>query len=241
MTYLLTTGLITASKMSPVVLLDLDDTIYPEQEYVLCGFEAVADFLEERESVNAESIFAFLLSDFENGVRGNAFDRLLQAFDLSTTVDRLVTVYREHRPDIEPFPDAKVFLKRSPNPVGILTDGRVVKQRRKIDALDIRHDVEAVYISGAYGAEYWKPSPRLFRRALADFDVPPSEALYAGDNLAKDFIAPNKLGMKSVHVHRDGGEYASAKPPSEMAKPDVRVGDLEDLLAIIPDIQEVPE
>ena len=34
-----------------------------------------------------------------------------------------------------------------------------------------------------------------------------NEMIYIGDNLSKDFITAKKLGMTTIHIHRDEGIY----------------------------------
>ena len=38
-------------------------------------------------------------------------------------------------------------------------------------------------------------------------DVPFEEMCYTGDNIKKDFIAPEKIGMRSLWFNNDNGIY----------------------------------
>ena len=57
------------------------------------------------------------------------------------------------------------------------------------------------------GPEYRKPNEtasRLIQHALA---VPFEKTACIGDNVRKDFIAPQKLGMLSIHFKNENGLY----------------------------------
>jgi putative hydrolase of the HAD superfamily len=63
-----------------------------------------------------------------------------------------------------------------------------------------------------HGRENWKPSPEPFRRIAEALASPAAACAYVGDNPAKDFVAPNRLGWLTVHLQREGGEYRGIAP-----------------------------
>lgn len=83
------------------VVFDLDDTLFPERDYVLSGFRAVGAWVAEVCFVNGFSETAAQL--FAEGCRGRIFDEALIALGLrpdQLLIDSLVTCYRNHSPDI---------------------------------------------------------------------------------------------------------------------------------------------
>ena len=65
--------------MIKYVLFDLDDTLYPEIQYVCSGFRAVAAFLHQnRTAADPEYIFQLLWHTFENGPRNRVFNLVLE-------------------------------------------------------------------------------------------------------------------------------------------------------------------
>ncbi|QLH81204.1 HAD family hydrolase [Halosimplex pelagicum] len=212
------------------VAFDLDDTLYPESEFVLSGFRAVADHLSERCDHGRDEIFNKLESDFHQGVRGNNFDRILEYVNLEADVETLVEIYSTHEPDIELVVDARECLKKlTDRQVAIVTDGDAVKQRNKIRALDLGDVVDKIYISDEFGPEGGKPSTRMFDAFLSETETSPEAATYIADNPAKDFIAPNEIGMRSVWVNRSWGEYMNEEPTTERQTPTHRIEDLRDV------------
>lgn len=60
-----------------------------------------------------------------------------------------------------------------------------------------------------------KPSPALFRRAIAEIGAAPDEILFIGDNLAADILPAKSLGISTAWV----GAYAQPHPAADLAAP----------------------
>jgi putative hydrolase of the HAD superfamily len=215
------------------VVLDLDDTLYPEAEYVRSGFRAVAARAQKTLGVPAREAAAELVALFERGVRGDTFDRWLasRGLDGEATVGDLVAAYRAHAPDIDPFPDAAPLLGRlraDGSAVALLSDGDPAVQGAKLDALGLRDAFDAIVITGELGEDAGKPSPRGYEEVLRRLgDTAPGESVYVSDNPAKDFLGAHRAGMRSIRVRRPGGIYAALEPETPEHAPDAEAADLE--------------
>jgi putative hydrolase of the HAD superfamily len=215
------------------VVLDLDDTLYPEAAYVRSGFRAVAARAQETLGVPAGEAEAELVALFEQGVRGDTFDRWLAARGLGggSVVGDLVATYRAHEPDIDPFPDAAPLvgrLRAGGSAVGLLSDGDPAVQGAKLEALGLRDAFDAIVITGELGPDAGKPSPRGFEEVLRRLgSTPPGDAVYVSDNPAKDFLGARRAGMRSIRVRRAGGIYAALEPETQEHAPDAETDDLE--------------
>ena len=196
---------------------DLDDTLYAEAGYVLSGFRAVDRWLIATHGL--ERFLPTATELFLRGLRGRIFDEALGAIGQKATselVAAMVAVYRDHRPDIQLLPEVEAFLGKVAGNcrMGLLTDGYLGVQQRKVEALGIAGRFQAIVFTDALGREFWKPHTAAFRRIM---EVLPGEAagyVYVGDNPRKDFIAPRQLGWKTVRIRRAGGEHFGydAKP-----------------------------
>lgn len=219
------------------VVLDLDDTLYPEEAYVRSGFRAVAGWAQERSGVPAAEAEHELVELFEAGVRGDTFDRWLEARGLALPVDGLVAAYRDHAPAIAPFPEAGAVLdelRAGGARLGLLSDGDPAIQGAKLDALGLRAVFDAILITGELGPEAWKPSPRGFLELLRRLGgVPPVAAVYVSDNPAKDFLGARRAGLRSLRVRRPGGIYAESEPSTPEHAPDAEVGGLAEVPAAL--------
>ena len=186
------------------VIFDLDDTLYSEKEYVKSGYKAVSHYLgggyEER-----------LWSFFEAGKP--AIDELLKELGLENEKAKVLEVYRSHKPDIHPYHGVVEMieeLKTKGIKVGIITDGRPEGQRNKLDALGL--DVDDVIITDELGGiQFRKPCDIAFRIMTTRWRLNPADIVYVGDNPAKDFQAPQQLGMRSVYFSNQDGLYHDEK------------------------------
>ena len=59
------------------------------------------------------------------------------------------------------------------------------------------------------GVEYRKPNEKAFVIMKDQLHVEYDEMCYVGDNINKDFIAPEKLGMKTFFINNINGIYAA--------------------------------
>ena len=219
--------------MLQAIVFDLDDTLYPERAYVLSGFQAVAAWAEECLGIPVAQGFAELRRLFDDGVRGDTFNRWLEShgFQPDSWVPQMVQIYREHNPHIEPYPEVPELLQRL-RPryrLGLVTDGYAEVQKRKLAALGLTSCFDVLVFSDEWGREAWKPNSRPFEIALQRLGVTGPEAVYVADNPTKDFLGARQAGMWTVRVRRPDGLYSHLEPPSPEHAPDVEIETLSDL------------
>ncbi len=79
------------------IVLDLDDTLYPEKEFVLSGFRAVSAWAELNLGINRNIGEKELIDYYENGIRGDTFNRWLASYNLLSddVVEKMINVYRD--------------------------------------------------------------------------------------------------------------------------------------------------
>ena len=119
-------------------------------------------------------------------------------------------IYRCQKPDIHLYPGVAEMLKRLKvtKKLGIITDGRPEGQNAKLDALGLRELVDEIIITDELGGvQYRKPNPAAFELMQQRMGVPFERMCYVGDNLKKDFVAPEMLGMVAVHFLNEEGLY----------------------------------
>ena len=219
------------------VIFDLDDTLYPERAYVRSGFEAVAQWAEVNLSLPADEVLHEMEELFTQGVRGNTFDQWAIARGLSVeqVVPQMVATYRDHDPQIALHADVLplLVLLRTSYRLGLLSDGLVGTQTRKLNALGLNGTFDAVVLSDSLGRDAWKPSPKPFIRVLADLAVDGQESVYVSDNPVKDFMGAREARMWTVRVRRPDGIYAGVEPESEAHAAHVEVADLRGFEAVL--------
>lgn len=203
--------------MTPFCLvLDLDDTLILERDYIRSGFHAVGDWLAENHGIQGGGAMAWQL--FEAGHRGRIFDDLLESYGLpavSRQVREMLTVYREHRPRICLLPDARDLLEfcRGRTRLALISDGPLESQQRKVEALGLERLIERVVLTGRWGGGFGKPHRRAFELIERLFGMPSSRMVYVADNPAKDFFAPRSMGWRTIRVRRPLGIYSELEAP----------------------------
>ncbi len=210
------------------VVWDVDDTLYLERDYVRSGFEAVGRHVAREHGVDGfgEALWAL----FEQGVRGDTFDRALAAAGLQADRDRvraLVQVYRAHAPRIGLLDDAAAAIRVASDRglvQAAITDGPAASQRAKVRALGIAAWCNPVVITAELGPGRGKPAPDAFRAVERATGLSGPELAYVADNPAKDFVAPRALGWQTLRIRRPEGLHAGqpSGPDVDAEWPDLR-------------------
>lgn len=188
--------------MSKVVVFDLDDTLYKEVDYVRSGLMAVAHHFGD------DSLLALMLKARSKGM--NAFEAVKEQRS-DAEIDKMIEIYRNHKPQISLPRDTTLTLDylHSKYTLALVTDGRSVGQRNKIEALALERYFapEDIIISEEFGSD--KHSAANFK--AIEKNHPGAESyFYIGDNPEKDFYQPNLLGwhtimledVNHVNIHR---------------------------------------
>ncbi|MFI5254348.1 MAG: HAD family hydrolase [Candidatus Limnocylindrales bacterium] len=223
------------------VLFDLDDTLYPEHQFVDGGFRAVARFVAARSGQSDASLVARLWELHARDGRGRLFDTLLAEVGLGGDPDIVLAcllLYRSHEVRLEPFPGVERALDEISDAgmlIGVLSDGQASVQRRKLAGLPgVARRLDVVVLTAELGPAYAKPSPVGYRVACRILDVPPSATVYVGNDPAKDFAGARAAGLYTVRLGRPprtGGPLD--RPPGAADDADVTLDGLELLPALL--------
>lgn len=198
-----------------VVVFDLDDTLMRERDFCRSGFRCIERVLLDEYGarmlgvamrmnsmlIRRENYFS-LLEDILVGYAG--FEAGSQK--LKDKIGELVGIYRSHHPEGLHFAAGAEELLEALQKRGVVmalvTDGRSVTQRRKIEALGLERYIAPynIYISEEVGAD--KKSPDSFQSIVRRYPEA-KRFFYIGDNSEKDFIMPNILGWITVEIARN--------------------------------------
>jgi putative hydrolase of the HAD superfamily len=217
-----------------LIVFDMDDTLYPEIDYVRSGLAAVADHLASTGVGSAADLFERMWRIFGSGDRRRIFDVILEQLNLQGRFDvpALVEVYRSHAPAIHLRSEAVetlASLRRMGMPLAVVTDGPAAQQKRKADALGLARHVDAIVFTDCLPPGCAKPSPQAFRRLMEQFDVAGPRCMYVADNPRKDFVGPRQLGWFTLQFVDEGGIYCQeAAPPG--GEPHECIRDLREVL-----------
>jgi putative hydrolase of the HAD superfamily len=223
------------------VLFDLDDTLYPERQFVDGGFGAVAAFLSGPSGSPASDLEARLRELHERDGRGRLFDSLLDELGLDGDPDLVpacLLVYRAHQVELTPYPGAIAVLDLLRNAgirTGVVSDGNAAVQTRKLRGLDaVSRRLDVVVLTDELGPGHAKPSPVGFRVACRLLEVSPSATIYVGNDPRKDFVGARAAGLRTIRigpVPDEGGSTTITIAPADDA--DVTVDSFDALSTML--------
>ncbi len=176
------------------LVLDLDDTLYSELDYLKSAYKFIASKISE----NPSDLFIQMFMQYKQGV--NVFYNLSKDYKVDISI--LLDWYRFHEPKIQLYPDVLEILLDFSHiyKFALITDGRSKTQRNKISALGIENFLESLVISEEIGSE--KPNCQNYERVMKDLNC--DQYIYIGDNLKKDFITAKSLGWITVCLKDQG-------------------------------------
>lgn len=222
----------------PIVVFDLDDTLYPERQYALCGFRAAAAWAKTELSLDGldADMTRLLDAGYLGRLFATALEERLPGRYSPEHLQGLIAAYRACEPELTLFDDALWALDHytAKGPLGLITDGTHAMQLKKVRALALEPRFKKIVYTDLLGEAraFAKPHPRSFEmmeRALAD---PGGRLVYVGDNPAKDFAAPNARGWITVQVVREGGIHDATRM-IEGGVPQHKVGALTELPGVL--------
>lgn len=194
--------------MLKAIIFDLDDTLYLEQDYVLSGFQAVAEHLAKHFELGQKTCYQFLAAHFTKQGRDKIFNHLYQAFfqqlshkSEANYIQELVTVYRQHQPKITI--EAWVYkeleeLKSKGIKLGLLTDGLPLMQKNKVAALMLENHFDQIVYSWEINCP--KPSLDGVNYLLTKLESSNKTTLMVGDNPTHDIEPAIAMAMPSFRL-----------------------------------------
>ena len=136
-----------------------------------------------------------------HGPRKDLFTGLSARFELPPALSQLLLEdYRVGFPSAcLLFPDATQTLsalRAAGMKLGLITNGSVRMQSRKLECLALRPLFDTILISEAEGIH--KPDRRIFGRALEHLNTAPGRAVFVGDDPDVDIAGARAAGMHAI-------------------------------------------
>ena len=218
--------------MIAAVLFDLDDTLYPQSQFLDAAWDAVARAGAAAGVLPVGLRAALSVVAAQGSDRGRIIDRALALADGGTCeVQPLVSAFLTATPDeLTPYPGVVEALAevRFRVPIGLVTDGAPDVQRAKLRALRLEDAFDVVVLSDVLGRAFRKPDPTPFLAAARALGVDPSDVVVVGDRPDKDVAGALAAGMEPVRVV--SGEYAHQADPLPLGS---RVGSVVEAVAAL--------
>lgn len=186
-------------------ILDLDNTLYDENQYLYYVF---MDFWKKRELDLKifENICHQTLCDQSRLNSKDIFKTFLELTPLGYTQEshnELFKIYTTIRCDLDLYQDARDFLdfiSQKKYLIAILTNGPVEAQKNKIKNLGLTH--LPIFYARENGIEYEKPHLNAFQKVLDFFSLSANMCYMIGDNPHTDLYGANQIGITPIWLQR---------------------------------------
>ena len=199
-----------------VIVFDLDDTLYDEIDFVKSGFKEISHYLE------SEKYYHFMLEVFKKEGSGQVFNKLIEKYNLDISLDKLIEIYRFHKPDIFLSDETIELLKFGKNfSTALISDGHYIMQKNKFESLGLEQYIEYPVFTDFYHTK--KPQLKPYKMIENRYDQE-NKFIYISDNPKKDFIAVKELGWIGVRYKNPVGIYKDLKNDTDFevtAKKDI--------------------
>ena len=93
------------------------------------------------------------------------------------------------------------FLKKNKIKIGILTNGSIKIQKKKIKSLKINDKINKVVFAANFKKQ--KPFKYSFVKIMTLLKVNPNNTIFVGDNYKTDILGAKKLGLYTVHYSKN--------------------------------------
>ena len=176
-------------------LIDLDNTIYLETDYLFEAYKQIALFIESRTGLNYFIYEEFLINEFNSNNRTDIFNKTIRKFSLDKDfltyfLQILRTLKLERK--LEMFPETFHFiqlLQVNNKSIYVVTNGNVNQQKNKVDQINwkgLKSKIQFVYAN-----EYEpKPSKKSFLKIFKNHTFY-NEYLMIGDSSVDQDYAKN--------------------------------------------------
>jgi putative hydrolase of the HAD superfamily len=206
------------------VVVDLDDTLYPQAAY-LAGAALDVAAAAAAAGLDGAAVHAALTEQLAAGSdAGGTIDRALLAVgvpagELPVLVPPLVAAFTGHTPErLPPYPGVPDALRAlaAVVPLGCLTDGHPGIQAAKLAATGLRELLPVVVVTDAVGGRALrKPHPAGLLAVADALGVPAGRLLVIGDRPAKDVAVAAAVGARAVRVRQGEHAHAPDEPAAE--------------------------
>lgn len=165
---------------------DLDNTLYPEKDYLYQVYYMIGQFIEYQETYSHEIITKYLIDEFEKNGRQHIFDKLIQQFNLKEEyVENCIRLLRTGRLPLKLllFKEAEWMLNElvdQQKQLFILTNGTPEQQYNKITQIEwngLQKHLRCYFANETQP----KPAPDGLWKIMEEHQLKAEELVFIGD------------------------------------------------------------
>jgi len=221
------------------VLFDIEDTLYDSSlQMRMARLNAIRAMNEAGLPIDLETGYKMLeeiVKDYGPHYTRH-FDKLLERLGLKwnpRVIAAGVVAYREtSRAYLKPFSDTVPTLIRLRDlgyKIGVVAEGRSVKEWQKLIQLGVDHIFHSVLISEDLGTE--KLSVDQFHEGTRRLDAKPEEAIYVSSKPNRGILYANRAGLITVRIRK--GDFLAEEPEATEARAKYTIERLSEILDIL--------
>ena len=213
------------------IIFDLDNTLFDSKQFFVGSFERITNYISDKYNISKDAMTHTLIQMLEEktSMHPSLFNDFVKIHDIPfDELSRIITLFNDFGGDIYPYHDTVPTLQKIKGrdlKIGLVTDGDVSRQRRKLKLLKINEYFDVTIFTKESEP---KPSHIPFEQAALSLGLKPQDCVYVGDNPFLDFQGSKKVGMQTVRLLR--GEFKKIKETSNI---DLTIDNLEQLVDII--------
>jgi FMN phosphatase YigB (HAD superfamily) len=177
-------------------LLDLDNTLYAEEDYLFPAYKSIARHLAEKQNQSADAMQGFMTNTFKTRGRRLLFDALCDKFNIPTElISDMLFILRTNKPERKIFlyPEMQRLLSalhENNKQVFVVTNGSPRQQKNKVQCIDwngMGENVKFVYAS----EQQPKPHRACFDSLKYSWRLTESDSVMIGDSQTDEAFAMN--------------------------------------------------
>jgi|LGOV01.1.fsa_nt_gb putative hydrolase of the HAD superfamily len=213
------------------VIFDLDNTLYNVEQYNCSAFKVIAEYLSKKYDLSEQEIYKRLVNLWseKTSMYSHLFDELLGLFNLGNELGNVIKIFNNYAGALKPYPDVIPTLKKLKkrgDKIGIITDGDVERQKRKLKLLGLEGFFDVIVFTKGLGNP--KPSEIPFQEAINKLHINPQKSFYVGDNPLIDFEGAKKIEMGTLRVLK--GEFRNIPQNKHI---DYEIKEIKELLEVV--------
>jgi len=228
-------------KSSKAILFDIDDTLYDSTRASTFArrnaIEAMIDAGMPVGKPRAEAELQKVIAEI-GGNHAHHFDHLLDNLGLEPNARLIaagvVAYHNTKLACLHPFEETIPTLLKLRGigcKLGVITNGRSVKQWEKLIRLGLQHFFDTVAVSQDVGVE--KPEPVIFETCCRELQIEPPGCTFVGNDPEQDIAGAAGVGMRTVWMRQ--GKYRDTPPDPHGPRADCEIDNLRELLALVDD------
>jgi len=221
------------------IIFDIEDTLYDSSlQMRMARLNAIRAMNEAGLPIDLETGYKMLeeiVKDYGPHYTKH-FDKLLERLGLKwnpRVIAAGVVAYREtSQAYLKPFSDTVPTLIRLRDlgyKLGVIAEGRSVKEWQKLIQLGVDHIFHSVLISEDLGTE--ELDVNQFLEGTSRLNVKPEEALYVSSKPNRGILYANRAGLVTVRVRR--GDSFAEKPKTLEARAKYTIDRFSEILDIL--------